>query len=213
MELQNHVVEDHLDFNFAWPDDSIFDQQFQWNDEYGFADIPMAMPRAENYPSYDTTEGHQQMPYYNPTSSSVRMHNPATGALEQDATPFSTLEEHQDHHTFVDRAQSAWHDSEPIHQPQATENNNSSASEASSPFSALARPQIPRSNCSRQAAMSVTGLLSLVRNRYATRRSAARKRSNNISETTIASQQSSRGRTRRFQQTVIGLAVAERANH
>ncbi|KAL8707593.1 MAG: hypothetical protein Q9225_007731, partial [Loekoesia sp. 1 TL-2023] len=135
MQLHNHVVEDHLDYNFAWPDDSIFDQQFQWNDEYGIGDNSTAIPRTENYPSCDITEGHQQMPYYYPTASSARVDYSATGALEQDATPFGTLKEHQDHHTFEDRVQPAWPDSESIHQPRTSENNGYSASEASNPFS------------------------------------------------------------------------------
>ena len=144
MQLQNHVAEDHLDFNFSWPDDLPINQQYSPDDLYGFSIVPPANPRIENYQMYGNTGHHQQMHCYNANTTIGRMHDTATdtyerengtvtNAFDQKTPALVTQNKHQDQQRFADHVPSTWHNTEHSHQLQAAVGDGSSASEATSP--------------------------------------------------------------------------------
>lgn len=135
-QLQNHVVEDHLDVDFSWPDDFMFDQQLPPNDGRGFEPFSAAVPRNQSYPEYECGGEHCQLHYHGsscpygpgPDHSAIGSHKPANLAakiVEQQKLP----------RTYADRFESVWRESRLFHQPQSILAKNGSSSETSSPLS------------------------------------------------------------------------------
>lgn len=135
MKLHNHVVEDHLDFGFAWPNNSTFDQHFPLDNEYSFPDLAGTMTSAGSYQGYGNSGGHPQMQYINPTPPCGRLHDNIPGSFQQTSTSVDPLREHQGHHTFADQVQSVWHDSDLMQQPQAKQDKHASSAHVASPSS------------------------------------------------------------------------------
>lgn len=131
LQLQNHVVEDHLDFDFTWPDNSAFDQHYSLNNEYNFQDLGGTNPPAENYPAYGNG-GHHQTSYLNQVSPYGHVHD---NMPEQASVPARTLREHQCHHTTVNQVQPKWHDFDSMKKPPTNQDKHAPSAHTTSPSS------------------------------------------------------------------------------
>lgn len=146
-ELQNHVVEDHLDHNLDWSDNPMFDQHHPVHGGYGFESLSTVIPRTEDY-EYRGEGG--QLQYYEPACSNPPCHGPIASNVHPFAVPsLQTPHQQMHHHTYADKVEAVWRNSRPFHQPKpdlpegdANLVNNSSASyTASTPSSEQGSPR------------------------------------------------------------------------
>ncbi|KAL9008668.1 MAG: hypothetical protein Q9173_006228 [Seirophora scorigena] len=130
LQLQNHVVEDHLDYGFSWQDEALFQQQFPLNGDPGFEDNLATGPCTESY-DFGQDAGQTQLQYPSPFTPS---YNPS--ALTNAPAQWSrTTDKQGQHSTYTNKAESAWHDSTPFHQPEPGFSDTGTTTEANSPTS------------------------------------------------------------------------------
>lgn len=134
MQLQNHVIEDHLDFDFAWPGNTAFDQPFPLSNEYTFQNLNGTIPPTQNYPVYGNG-GHHQPSYLDSASPYRHVHNNMPGTLEQTSASVSPPRGHEGHHTFVDHVQATWHDFNSMTKPGPKQDRHVPSAQATSPSS------------------------------------------------------------------------------
>ncbi|KAL8776998.1 MAG: hypothetical protein Q9213_008050 [Squamulea squamosa] len=115
MQLKHHVVEDHLDLSdFTWPDDVVFDEQYNANRDDNRLGLPGAMANAACDPAYTPNGRHHPMQYYDSSLSYPPAYNTATG-YDPPNTAVPSLPTNYHHRTFADQVQMAWHESQPSH--------------------------------------------------------------------------------------------------
>lgn len=131
-ELQNHVVEDHLDYNF-WPHNSMFDQYHTLHGGYGFEGVSTVMPRTEEN---EYRGGRSQMQYHGSSCSNTPGHAHAASDLHTFAVPsIQATHQQMHHHTYADKVEAVWRDSRPFHQPQPSLPERDTNPENASPAS------------------------------------------------------------------------------
>ncbi|KAL8733738.1 MAG: hypothetical protein Q9166_001931 [cf. Caloplaca sp. 2 TL-2023] len=124
MQLKHHVVEDHLQYNFPWPDDALLDQQYS-NVDGNCLNLSNGMANVVGYPTAYVQPGvPQPVQYFDTHLTYPPAYGTTTTNFNQATAAFPTLPHQQNHPTYADQAQSAWRDSEPSYRPRADPTNN-----------------------------------------------------------------------------------------
>ncbi|KAL8988203.1 MAG: hypothetical protein Q9177_002687 [Variospora cf. flavescens] len=135
LQLQNHVVEDHLDYDFSWQDDTLFEPHFPLNEGPGFEEIPATQPGAESY-DFGQDRGQYQMRYRISASPfTPNYHPPANCCQHAPAQCSHSINQHRHHSPYADKAESVWRDSRSFHPPQPDLSLTGTTTEANSPTS------------------------------------------------------------------------------
>ncbi|KAI4268492.1 MAG: hypothetical protein L6R35_006760 [Caloplaca aegaea] len=135
LQLQNHVVEDHLDYGFSWQDDTLFEPHFPLNEGPGFEEIPATQPGAESY-DFGQDRGQYQMRYRISASPFTPNYNPPPNCCQHAPAQCShAINQHRDHSPYANKAESVWRDSRSFHPPQPDLSLTGATTEANSPTS------------------------------------------------------------------------------
>lgn len=134
MDLQIHVAEDHLDADFSWPENSMFDLHFfSTTDVSGFENLENAIPHTEDYSGYQNGGGYCQILHHGPPGDSTPDYGPSGSAFNGNIAPPAGFSERTKHgSTYADDVESAWRNSGPLHQLQADLSKHDSALQAAS---------------------------------------------------------------------------------